>query len=109
VCGRARTPGRSLFWLLQVTAASIAALRRNIIVSGVDLNQLIGEEFEIQGVRFQGAEECRPCYWMDQAVGPGAEAALKGHGGLRVKILSDGWLRLGAADLRLTSPTLSLS
>ena len=43
-------------------------------------------------MRFRGVEECRPCYWMDQAIAPGAEAWLKGKGGLRAKILSDGWL-----------------
>jgi MOSC domain-containing protein YiiM len=73
--------------------AEAAALRRNVLVSGMDLNQLIGSEFEIQGVRFEGAEECRPCYWMNSALGPGAEAWLKGRGGLRARILTDGILR----------------
>ncbi len=67
--------------------------RRNIIVSGVDLNSLIGCEFEIQRVRFLGTEECRPCYWMDLALGPGAEQWLKGRGGLRARILTDGFLK----------------
>jgi MOSC domain-containing protein YiiM len=59
----------------------------------VDLNELIGQDFEIQGVPFHGTEECRPCYWMDRAIAPGAEEFLKGHGGLRAKILADGDLR----------------
>ncbi len=72
-----------------------AAFRRNVIVSGVDLNTLTGgQEFEVQGVRFKGCEECRPCYWMDQSFGPGAEAALKGYGGLRAQILTEGTLRV---------------
>lgn len=70
------------------------ALRRNLLVSGADLNTLIGQEFELQGVRLEGAEECRPCYWMDEAIAPGANAWLKGRGGLRCRILSDGWLRV---------------
>jgi MOSC domain-containing protein YiiM len=73
--------------------AKPAALRRNLLVGGMDLNDLIGREFELQGVRFAGVEECRPCYWMDEALGPGAEAWLRGRGGLRCRILSDGWLR----------------
>lgn len=72
--------------------ASVA--RRNVITRGVDLNALVGKEFEIQGVRFEGMEECRPCYWMDQAFAPGAEQFLKGRGGLRARILSDGILRV---------------
>lgn len=70
------------------------AVRRNVFTRGIDLNALIGREFEVQGVRFAGAEECRPCYWMDQAIAPGAEVRLRGCGGLRAKILSDGWLRI---------------
>ena len=72
---------------------SPARLRRNIIVEGADLPALIGTEFELQGVRLLGTEECRPCYWMDQAIGTGAETWLKGRGGLRCRILTDGWLR----------------
>jgi MOSC domain-containing protein YiiM len=67
--------------------------RRNVITRGADLSSLIGREFEIQGVRFLGVVECKPCYWMDRAFGPGAEAALRGRGGLRARILSDGILR----------------
>lgn len=70
-----------------------AAVRRNVFTRGLGLNALIGEEFELQGVRFVGVEECRPCHWMDQAVAPGTEAWLQGRGGLRAKILSDGRLR----------------
>jgi hypothetical protein len=70
-----------------------SVFRRNVITSGVDLNELIGREFQIQGVRFRGTEECRPCYWMDQAFAPGANEFLKGRGGLRAVILNDGILR----------------
>jgi MOSC domain-containing protein YiiM len=41
-----------------------AVFRRNVITEGVDLNTLVGREFEFQGVRFQGVEECKTCYWM---------------------------------------------
>jgi MOSC domain-containing protein YiiM len=71
---------------------SIALLRRNVITRGVDLNTLIDQEFEIQGVRFYGTGECKPCYWMDRAIAPGAESFLKGRGGLRARILSNGLL-----------------
>lgn len=74
---------------------SPAIFRRNVITKGVDLNTLIGQEFEVQGVRFIGTEECRPCYWMDQALAPGAEEAMKGNGGLRARILNDGTLNRG--------------
>ena len=73
------------------------AARRNVLVSGTDLATLVGVEFEVQGIRFFGTEECRPCYWMDGALGPGAHAWLKGRGGLRARILTDGVLRRSPA------------
>ena len=69
-----------------------SATRRNVVVSGVDLNSLIGQEFELQGVHFEGSCECSPCFWMDEAIAPGAEALLQGQGGLRARILTDGTL-----------------
>jgi MOSC domain-containing protein YiiM len=84
---------------LEVFGKSPAAFRRNVITQGVDLNSLIGTEFDVQGVRFCGAEECRPCYWMDDAFCPGAEQYLKGRGGLRARILTSGYLRCNVAGL----------
>ena len=78
---------------LPLRDCSPAAARRNVITRGVDLNKLIGTEFELQGVYLYGTEESAPCYWMDQAFAPGAKDFLKGRGGLRAKILSDGGLR----------------
>jgi len=78
---------------LGLREAQPAATRRNVLVSGVDLGTLVGAEFEIQGMRFAGMEECRPCYWMNRALGDErAENWLKGRGGLRARILTDGVL-----------------
>ncbi len=79
---------------------SPALARRNVITRGVDLNEFIDKEFEVQGVRVCGTQECAPCYWMDGAFAPGAKDFLKGRGGLRAKILSDGELRLSAIPLQ---------
>lgn len=70
--------------------------RRNAFTRGADLKALVGIEFELQGVRFAGTEECRPCYWMNNAFrDERVEAWLHGRGGLRARILSDGVLRCG--------------
>jgi len=68
--------------------------RRNLIVRGVRLQDWVGKRFRFQGVEFEGSEECKPCYWMDEAVAPGVEEFLKARfrGGLRARILSDGKL-----------------
>ncbi len=71
-----------------------AWFRRNVLTEGVDLNTLIGQRFSLQGVEFEGSEECRPCYWMDKAVNPGVHEALKGFGGLRARILTSGPLKV---------------
>jgi len=81
---------------LNVHDCSPADARRNVITRGVDLNEFIGREFEVQGVCLYGTQECAPCYWMDRAFAPGAEKFLKGRGGVRAKILCDGQLRSSA-------------
>jgi len=77
---------------LRVRGKSPGVTRRNVVAAGVDLNSLIGQEFEVQGVRFAGVAECSPCYWMNLAIAPGAEEFLAGRGGLRARILTDGIL-----------------
>ena len=90
----------------RLTNISPGALRRNVVVSGIDLNTLIDDEFSIQGVRLRGMAHCRPCYWLDQAVGPGTEKFLEGNGGLRAQILSDGVITVGDAQLVIAEPHL---
>jgi len=95
--------GQVTFFAQEVFAALCASLgihgrgpgvlRRNIITRGVELNEWIGREFELQGIRFRGIQESKPCYWMEAAFGPGAHAAMQGRGGLRAAVLSDGVLR----------------
>lgn len=78
-----------------------SAFRRNILTEGVDLPALIGRRFTLGGVAFEGMGESKPCHWMDAAVAPGAEVWLRGNGGLRAKVLSDGALAPGLTELVL--------
>jgi MOSC domain-containing protein YiiM len=77
---------------------SPGVLRRNVIVTAVDLHSLIGQTFEVQGVSLRGTGHCAPCHWLDQAFAPGTEAWLQNNGGLRAQILTDGWIRTDAAE-----------
>jgi molybdopterin-guanine dinucleotide biosynthesis protein A len=79
---------------LRPTPRASSVYRRNVVVRDVNLMTLAGQEFEVQGVRFLGMGEAKPCRWMDEAAGAGAESWLAGRGGLRAKILSDGLLRV---------------
>ena len=77
------------------------ATRRNVLVSGIDLNSLVGRSFSIGEVTFEGSEECSPCHWMDYAIGEGARDFLRGRGGLRARITASGKLKTGATTLSL--------
>lgn len=75
---------------------SSSEFRRNLVVRGADLSAWVGKRFRFQGIEFEGSEECKPCYWMDEAVAPGTEEFLKKEfqGGLRARIVTDGVLRV---------------
>ena len=77
---------------LQLEGIVPSAVRRNVFTRSVDLNEFIGRKFEVQGIHFYGTEESRPCDWMNRAIAPGAKEFLKGRGGLRARILTDGTL-----------------
>ena len=80
---------------LGIKGADHSKFRRNLVVSGVDLNALVGKEFKIGDVRLLGTEKCKPCFWMNEAIAPGAHEALEERGGLRCRILSSGQLKKG--------------
>jgi MOSC domain-containing protein YiiM len=77
--------------------------RRNIVTRGANLNTLIGQEFTIDAgagpINFLGTKPCSPCAWMDAMLGQGAHEFLRGRGGLRARVLTNGILRRGSATL----------
>lgn len=78
-----------------------SAFRRNIVLKGIYLNDLIGNEFSLGGIKLSGSEEAKPCYWMDEACAPGVEKFLRGFGGLRCRIKKGGTLGKGIQELKL--------
>ncbi|MBC2605773.1 MOSC domain-containing protein [Pelagicoccus albus] len=75
--------------------------RRNILLSGVDLNALVGQIFRLGAVELEGVEQCKPCFWMDEAIGEGAFAAMAERGGLRCRILRGGILGKGQVEMEV--------
>lgn len=84
---------------LSIKVEDRSAFRRNVVVSGVDLNALVGQDFRIGTVELRGVEQCKPCFWMDEAIGEGAFSALGERGGLRCRIAKSGLLKTGPAVL----------
>lgn len=76
---------------LEATAA-----RRNIVTRGVDLNALPGRRFRVGAVTLEGRRPCHPCRYLEELMElPGLKRALKGRGGLRAVLRSEGTLRVG--------------
>jgi len=82
-------------------------LRRNIVISGINLNQLIGKRFRIGSVEFEGLQHCAPCTWMNAVMKKGAYKLMSGRGGLRVKVLKAGVLK-GGDNTLLTEDSFEL-
>lgn len=85
--------------------ADLTQVRRNILVSGVDVDDLVGSVLILDSgdgpVRLQVQRRASPCAWMDVTVGPGAWQALRGRGGVRCTPLNDGILRVGPVEVTI--------
>ena len=71
------------------------ASRRQVVVRGVRLNDLLGRRIRIGGVRVFVETPCDPCARMEETIGAGARKALQGRGGVRCHVLSGGELCVG--------------
>lgn len=74
-----------------------ATLRRNIVVSSLNLNCLRRQRFRVGSALFEATQLCHPCARMEEALGEGGVAAMIGHGGICARILESGVIKLGDA------------
>jgi hypothetical protein len=72
-----------------------AAARRNVVVSGLTLGDLIDKRFRIGEVECLGRRLCEPCDYLEGLTQPGVMRALV-HTGLRADILTSGEITLGS-------------
>ncbi len=70
-------------------------LRRNLVVSGINLAALRHQRFRIGEAEFEATALCHPCSRMEKALGRGAVAAMLGHGGLCARVVRGGSICLG--------------
>ena len=76
-------------------AVDPAELRRNIVVSGLNLLTLKEQQFQIGDVILQHTGDCHPCTTMEVALGPGGYNAVRGHGGITARVVRGGTIRVG--------------
>ena len=72
-----------------------ALLRRNLVISGINLHALRHQQFTIGDALFEAGALCHPCSRMEEALGKGGIAAMLGHGGLCCRILRGGPIAIG--------------
>lgn len=70
-------------------------LRRNLVVSGINLLALRNRRFSVGPVLLEGTGLCHPCSRMEEALGPGGFNAMRGHGGITAQIVTGGRLAIG--------------
>lgn len=70
-------------------------LRRNVVITGINLLALKDRAFRVGEVWLEGTGLCHPCSRMEEAVGPGAFQAMRGHGGITARVVRGGMLRVG--------------
>jgi MOSC domain len=69
--------------------------RRNLVVRGIALDDLIGRRFRVGEVECFGQRRCEPCAHLERLTRPGVLRGLVHRGGLRADVLSDGEIRIG--------------
>ena len=102
-------PGKRAVTLLQSehlpVIASLSALetvapetlRRNIVVSGVNLTAARHRDLRVGTALLRFSVPCAPCSRMEVALGEGGYNAMRGHGGWCLEVSEPGWVELGDA------------
>jgi MOSC domain-containing protein YiiM len=72
-----------------------AEARRQVVVRGVRLNDLVGKRFRVGEVECVGVELCEPCLHLQSLTRPGIIEELVHRAGLNADVLNDGTIAVG--------------
>lgn len=86
---------RAMEGILQRNQIDAGLLRRNIVVSGVNLTSLQDREFHIGSAILKATGPYDPCSRMEENLGPGGYNAMRGHGGITATVIEAGEIRVG--------------
>jgi MOSC domain-containing protein YiiM len=75
-------------------------LRRNLVVSGINLLALKDKTFRVGEALLEYSGLCHPCSKMEKLLGVGGYNAMRGHGGIIAKVLEPGDVNVGDAVVR---------
>ncbi|QDU39998.1 MOSC domain protein [Maioricimonas rarisocia] len=81
--------------LCRLDDVSPAKVRRNLVVSGINLASLKNKRFRIGEVLLEGTGYCHPCSLMEEVLGDGGYNAMRGHGGITTIVVEPGTIRVG--------------
>jgi MOSC domain-containing protein YiiM len=81
--------------LAHVQAVDPVGLRRNLVVSGINLLALKNAKLEVGEALLEIVGPCQPCSRMEETIGAGGYAAMRGHGGMTARVLEGGRIRVG--------------
>ena len=88
--------------LARVDQVDPAGLRRNLVVSGINLLALKNARLRVGGAVLEIVGPCQPCSRMEEAIGPGGYAAMRGHGGMTARVIATGAINVG--DVVIAQP-----
>ncbi len=83
--------------------------RRNIVISGINLNAMRDCQFQIGDAILEGSGPCAPCSMIEKTFGPGAYNISRGHSGITARVIKAGEIWVGCRVKFLSSNYLPTS